>query len=233
MAMIDYGAIVKVNGKIVNENQFFMDMQKSVGWVDYPFIRYDDCDCIDGKWSNCSECPRAKFAHYTSSDNCEKSYCVADCRGNPIIRSDLINGNYFAYVGDEDFTVAVYKNYALFISRDGSVHEHCSGVYLWDSEPYEMSCTRMVRRFSIQTKSETVSIKIKQIDKYLDRIVLMTFSYKGNKYELLYGYGIDSDKAIWDSIKYRYLRGHKKTIKFVDKFWASNKGGENNGQRDT
>jgi len=32
MALIDYGAVVFKNGVIQNENNFFMDMQKSVGW---------------------------------------------------------------------------------------------------------------------------------------------------------------------------------------------------------
>ena len=31
MAMIDYGAILKKNGKIVNRDEFFMDMETAVG----------------------------------------------------------------------------------------------------------------------------------------------------------------------------------------------------------
>lgn len=64
MAMMDYGAVVKINGKIVNENEFFMDMQKAVGWVDYPKVRYEDCDCLDEDgYADCSECPRRKMKH--------------------------------------------------------------------------------------------------------------------------------------------------------------------------
>lgn len=103
MAMIDYGALVKINGKIVNEDQFFMDMEQAVGWIDYPRIRYEDCDC-----------------------------------------------------------------------------------------------------------------KIRRIG---DRQFYITFRYKENFYEILYGYGIDSNKKCWDTIKHRYC--DRKTIKFVDKFWRN------------
>jgi hypothetical protein len=45
----------------------------------------------------------------------------------------------------------------------------------------------------------------------------MRFRYKGNLYELVYGYGIDSNKEVWDKIKKRYA--DKKSIRFVDEFW--------------
>ena len=46
----------------------------------------------------------------------------------------------------------------------------------------------------------------------------MTFRYKEKLYEIVYGYGIDSNRKVWDEVKYRYIH-NKKVIKFVDKFW--------------
>ena len=44
MAMIDYGAVVIKNGKVINKNMFFMNMLEAVGWVDKRRIRHEDCD---------------------------------------------------------------------------------------------------------------------------------------------------------------------------------------------
>lgn len=86
MAMVDYGAILFKNGVFQNRDQFFMDMQDSVGWVDRPRIKYDDCDCKTE---------------------------IGDCKGNKIINK-RIDGNYFVYAGDNHFTAAFYKTYSVF-----------------------------------------------------------------------------------------------------------------------
>ena len=73
MAMIDYGAILKIDGKIQNRDEFFMDMQDAVGWVDYPRIRYEDCDCIDNDgYSNCGDCPRQVKTSHLRRDSLNK-----------------------------------------------------------------------------------------------------------------------------------------------------------------
>lgn len=41
MAMIDYGAVVIKNGKVINKNMFFMNMLEAVGWVDKRRIRHE------------------------------------------------------------------------------------------------------------------------------------------------------------------------------------------------
>ena len=33
MAMVDYGAVLKKNGIVIHRNDFFMDMQKAVGFT--------------------------------------------------------------------------------------------------------------------------------------------------------------------------------------------------------
>ena len=207
MAMIDYGALVKINGKIVNEDQFFMDMEQAVGWIDYPRIRYEDCNCLDDEgYSDCGECPRRQTKHYSDPELGEWDATIGDCRGNEIRIDGKIDGNYFAYVGDEDLTVAVYKTFAVITNKTKSF---C--FRLWELVMNDEAVTNKIVRY---LTVNDVCIKIRRIG---ERQLYMTFRYKENYYEILYGYGIDSSKKCWDIIKHRYC--DRKTIKFVDKFW--------------
>lgn len=218
MAMIDYGALVKINGKIVNENQFFMDMEQSVGWIDYPRIRYGDCNCLDDEgYSDCGECPRRQTRHHSDPELGEWDSTIGDCRGNKIWIDNKLDKNYFAYAGDECLTVAVYKSVAVFANKNATLRMSLWGLYLEGSSDTCISASRkMVKYLTIHTKDETVYVKIKKIAECSNRYY-MRFIYKNNVYELVYGYGIDSNKQTWDFIKHRYC--DKKSIRFVDKFW--------------
>lgn len=202
MAMIDYGAILKVNGVIKNRDQFFMDMLEAVGWVDKPRKRYDDCDCMDERGcSNCCDCPRHQGQHYSHPELGEWDVFDKDCRGNPISQFDKLDGNFFAFAGDEDFTVAVYKTHAV-ITRKGEEEPYC---LWWD-----------YRKFSETLTKYGVKVKIKAVNE--SRCVLyMRFVYKGDIYEIVYGYGVDSDQSVWNRAKGKYL--DKKAIRFIDNFW--------------
>lgn len=207
MAMCDYGVIVIKNGKIINENQFFMDMQESVGWVDSPRIKYDDCDCVEYGRSNCNGCPRAQTEHHSDPELGEWDHTVGDCRGNAISYRDNIDGNYFAYVGDENFTVCIYKTSATFLlNKEMALHTYGC---VYDG----IRCRR-----SSKIKVGNVVIRIKYIS---HSQFLMQFSYKGDNYNIIYGYGIDSCKLTWDNVKVSYMG--KKLANKIDKIIAKYK----------
>ena len=218
MAMLDYGALVKINGKIVNEEQFFMDMEKAVGWIDYPRIRYGDCNCLDDEgYSDCGECPRRQTRHHSDPELGEWDSTIGDCRGNKMWIDNKLDRNYFAYAGDEGLTVAVYKSVAVFANKNNTLRMRLWGLYLEGSSDTCISASeKMVKYLTIHTKDETVYVKIKKIAECSSRYY-MRFIYKNNVYELVYGYGIDSKKQTWDFIKHSYC--DKKSIRFVDKFW--------------
>lgn len=219
MAMIDYGAILKINGKIVNRNEFFMDMQKAVGWVDYPRIRYEDCDCIDEDGcSDCGECPRHKVNHMSDPELGEWDHVTGDCRGNEISVDGKIDRNYFAYAGDEDFTVAAYKTGFIMTDKKASFKLCCYNLILGDGEKWEPHISRMARNITIQVNDKPVHVRIKRLGEA--NSFYMRFWYKDNLYQMVYGYGIDSDKEVWDKVKTRYA--DRKTIRFVDEFWKEN-----------
>lgn len=205
MAMIDYGAILKVNGVIKNRNQFFMDMFKAVGWVDMQRIRYEDCDCVEDGCSVCYCCPHAQKKHYTDEKLGEWDIIIGDCHGNPIWQNK-VDRNFFVYAGDEDFTVAVYKAQTVFVNKDKSIRKE-----YWF--PFN---DHMVKHHTFTVNGKPVHVKIKRIAG--NEQLYMRFIYKGDLYEIVYGYGIDSNQKTWSRIKHEYI-GNKKVIRFVDKFW--------------
>ena len=185
-----------------------MDMLEATGWVDMPRIRYEDCDCIDEDGcSSCdAECPRVQKKHHIDDKLGEWDSITGDCRGNPIWRNS-IDHNFFAYAGDEDFTVAVYKVYTVFVNKDKSIN-----IEYWF--PFD---DHMVKHHTFQVNNKTVRVKIKQICEGGCQLY-MRFVYNGDVYEIVYGYGIDSNQKTWNRIKHKYI-SNKKVIRFVDKFW--------------
>ena len=198
MAMIDYGAILKKNGKIQNRDEFFMDMETAVGWTDYPHIKYEDCDCIteDG-YSDCQNCPRANTRILPSGWR----WFESDCRGVKL-DSNHMEGNWFAYAGDTELVVGFYKQMVMtWYKGEQKIH-----WLRWDyAGKYSINIEVGGTKLHFKALSEKKSA-------YYGR-----FYYKGNLYEVVFGYGIDPDQSTWNRVKKDYC--DKKTIRFVDKFW--------------
>lgn len=199
MAMIDYGAILKKNGKIVNRDEFFMDMETAVGWTDYPHVKYEDCDCIneDG-YSDCENCPRANREYQVNSNY---YWLISDCR-DIVPNSNHMEGNWFAYAGDTELVVGFYKQQVMTWYRgEQKVH-----WLRWD----------YAGRYSICFEVGGTKLLFKALSSHKDAYY-GRFYYKGDLYEVVFGYGIDPDQKTWNRVKKDYC--DKKTIRFVDKFW--------------
>lgn len=203
MAMIDYGAILKKNGKIVNRDEFFMDMKTAVGWTDYPHVKYEDCDCLDEDGhSDCWNCLRANCVIHKFEDGLEEwKDFISDCRGvKP--DSNHMEGNWFAYAGDTELVVGFYKQMVMtWYKGEQKIH-----WLRWD----------YAGKYSINIEVGGTKLHFKALsenkDAYYGR-----FRYKGDLYEVVFGYGIDPDQSTWNRVKKDYC--DKKTIRFVDKFW--------------
>lgn len=199
MAMIDYGAILKKNGKIVNRDEFFMDMETAVGWTDYPHVKYEDCDCIneDG-YSDCENCPRANREYQANSNY---YWLISDCR-DIVPNSKHMEGNWFAYAGDTELVVGFYKQMVMtWYKGEQKIH-----WLRWD----------YVGRYSIYLEVGDTKLHFKALSNHKDAYY-GRFHYKGDLYEVVFGYGIDPDQSTWNRVKKDYC--DKKTIRFVDKFW--------------
>lgn len=210
MAMIDYGAVAIKNGKVINEGLFFMNMLEAVGWVDRKRIRHADCNCFDDPdplqaKSNCYYCNRAQ-REKVKYEGCEEfdTRLIADCHGQSFEpASSHIDGNYFAYVGDEHLTLAFYKQHCV-IMVDKQLH-----LEMWGIDNFQ-SC-----RKSIHFEVASVRFHLKQLG---NCVYYISFHYNGDNYHIIYGYGIDSNREVWNNSKVRYLG--KRTARVVDNLYA-------------
>jgi len=206
MAMIDYGAIVIKNGRIINRNEFFQDMKREVGWTDDPFReRYPDCDCFDelGPLSKrkamCNNCPRAKHSDEVISDDKKEfspSIAISDCKGFPLEidpKTNIIDGNYFAYIGDEELVIGFYKTIAFIYDGIRNKSEGVSN-YSFDGE--------YISRKVIKMDLNGARITIRKIG---SAQYMLHMIYKENNYRVIYGYGIDSNIDVFNKTKNIYL----------------------------
>lgn len=113
MAMIDYGSVVKKNGKII-QKEAFMDMKQAVDFriksikQSYKEIIFEDETDEGYKFHT----PK----HYDYKNR--------------------IDGDYFSYMGDENLLVCVYKCGLTFISH-GRIIKYIGGIDDRYELPYE------------------------------------------------------------------------------------------------
>lgn len=215
MAMIDYGALVFKNGKLINQNEFFMDMEKSVGWVDIPYIKTPNCDCFrtfnDETYSDCDNCPKAKFEMKTLEyDRKTETYrhTLSDCMGNSLNYPNKLNGNYFAYIGNTNFTLAIYKNrIAICIDK-----KYVDEIW-WNQDKNK------INHKSFYYTYNNITIHIKTI---LNGIYLLSVTINNAHYNVIYGYAIDPNLTVWNKIKVKYLgrKNAKKIDNLINKLWT-------------
>lgn len=147
MAMIDYGAIVIKNGKVINQNEMFPDMMNCVGW-----------------------------------------------------ENDDARNNYFAYAGNKELTLCFYRTHFVIYENKKFIDE------IWP----DWSSISSKKSHYINTNTSVIKVKT------LARgIHCAYFTIENQHYKVIFGYGIDSSKSVWDKNKYHYLG--KKTANKVDK----------------
>ena len=100
-----------------------------------------------------------------------------------------LNGNYFAYIGDSDCTVAFYKTTMRIVERVGgeffnhTAYLNCS-YYTW-SKWTRWLCGN--------------DIKVTKRNGYL----VCRWKYKGDKYKVYFGYGVDfASYEKWKIVNY-------------------------------
>jgi hypothetical protein len=156
MSMLDYGAIVLKNGKLVND-ELATPMIDMVGWEDSEDDYYHE--------------------YVTNKNYAEKT---------PIRLKD----EYFAYIGDSECTVSFYKTVIAIVERIEDHHFTKHVEYLGNS-------------YYTWRKWEKVAggafLTVTQRNGYL----VCKWKYKGDKYKVYFGYGVDVDfYKKWHMINY-------------------------------
>lgn len=181
MAMLDYGAVVKKNGKIISDpNELFQN------FTNLKYETDDDCNIVIDE------------TIIQEIDGDERSMA----------------GNYFALIGDEEMMIGFYKTW-FKIAVDKK--EVSIGDYFchWQLD---------LKRDFIYEYPKLGKLTIKRIDKRARycNVYIATFSYKGDSYSVMFGYGVDP------SIKYTFgpknyyapQKPDKSKLKRAHKYWV-------------
>ena len=173
MAFIDYGSVVKKNGKIIQKDSF-MNMKEAVGFTINKIKQSykDDWEC----WLEDDNYNKIKLLKTPK----HKDYNVK------------VNGNYFSYIGDKDLLICIYKEQVTIISHGHILKNEYLG---WFGN---------VKKYNLSFEIAGVKFHIKRL--FNENRYKMRFEYKGNLYEVLFGYGVDVNKKIW------YYSGDKEKI---------------------
>ena len=204
MAFIDYGALLRINGKFVNKNrELFMESSSSGEII-------GDASCSD-------------------------------------IKPHHIEGNYFVVAGDKNFCLCFYKTRFIavlnkkiiktwynsgFNKETFDVNRIKISIKMIDPEyeldyygvPDEDTYLRYVYNYGKRRgalifqrrykKARKVVYKHKHGQKFL-----ATWEYNGDKYEVIFGYGIDPSEEMYNDIKLNSYNYSKKEIKLIDEWF--------------
>mgnify|MGYP000918743794 CR=1 FL=1 len=112
--------------------------------------------------------------------------CEKDNRGKQL------NGNYFIYLGDEDFFIAFYKGmFNVFKDRNKLIDT------ILDIDAYvPLELIRYpIKKYRYKRIIDNVEFDIKRLDE--GNRYKVRFYYKKDLYEVIYGYGVDLDIKSW------------------------------------
>lgn len=176
MAFLDYGAVVKKNGKIITDPLGGL-------FQNYSQFKYESND--DGAVNTDS----IVTFKYTSSLKYDENNQLVDVEPYDEEQQQSLCGNYMAVIGDSECAIAFYKTHCCIalnkVVDNRPVNQGINRMYYgiegnYDTKkPLKIDC-KLVRQF-----------KVKRFSRNTDSIYLARFYYKDDVYEVLYGYGID------------------------------------------
>ena len=115
-------------------------------------------------------------------------------------------GNYFAYVGDRELTFCFYKHYCGVVVNGRQTQSL-----------YGADCSYNDRgHMSYRGEANGIPYHIRNVGGR--NVWLFSARYKGDTYNVIYGYGIDVDRKCWNRIKVRYLG--RKASRAVDRLYT-------------
>lgn len=221
MAMVDYGAILRVDGKFINKNEnLFMDTSDT-GYVCKKALHKDGKEYdIDGNY----------FVYAG-----DKDFLVVFYKGTyKVISNEKVIRYGWDICGDsETFYLDGLPN--LKISRLSKEYE--IDFYSWVEEPeddynyyleyYGKKYADKWLRKLCKKKYMTLRGRGHYGDKTRPYRFLAEWNHNGHHYEVIYGLGIDPREETWDNIKNEYYGFRKDEIKLIDS-WFNEKGENDN-----
>lgn len=201
MATIDYGALLRVNGKFINKNQgLFMEMKDMCGFelgkADYSYNGEMYEVDINGNYFVYAGDESLLLTFY-------KGYLYVISNGK-IVRTI----NNVPFISETFFIMDTYIKVSHLEPEfqteengigtwDEYVREHWVGV-TGEEKPYELQDgLKMYKWFLRRAKAS----KRYKGYKYRTQRWIAEWKHNGDKYEVIFGYGIDPDEKVWNDIK--------------------------------
>lgn len=199
MAMIDYGALLRVDGKLINESEMFMDSSDTGYMCEKAY--YPNHDWEMDIYGN----------YFVYAGDEELLLCFYKCQCLVVSKKWVIKDTWSVPFASETFFLPNGVNLKIsHLDKELKVEplmwttnfeeymkDSWGDLYLEDTEremwKYERKWFRKMMSKSHVHKNISY--------KYRLRRYLAEWDYKGKHYEVIFGYGIDSEKECWDRIK--------------------------------
>ena len=97
-----------------------------------------------------------------------------------------LDGNYFAYIGDKDFTVGFYKGVMSIYSP---ANESYNETFYFSSSPFEK--WSKWRKWYLVSSSLSDEVELIVRPRRHHNYYICTMTYRGHKYKVAFGYGVD------------------------------------------
>ena len=221
MAMVDYGALLRVNGKFINKNQDMFMAASDTGYVAKNILDDDgEIRDIDGN-----------FFVYAGDEH----FCVAFYKGLYKVISDgkVIYTNwgmpfnsetrFFSNLPTLKFSRLITYYKVEKMENLGTwkeyVKEHWIGAI--GSEPiYSLGGGKNAyKRFIRHAKRVCYVNSHSGLHKSRPYRFIAEWDYNGRHYEAIFGYGIDNDETVWNEIKNVAYGFRPEEIKLIDRWF--------------
>ena len=221
MAMINYGALLRVDGKLINKNQDMFMTASDTGYVAKNILDDDgEIRDIDGN-----------FFVYAGDEH----FCVAFYKGLYKVISDgkVVYTNWGMPFNSE---TRLFPNLpTLKVSRLSTYYEieKIEGWGAWkeyvkehwigatgDETVYELDGGKNAyKRFIRHAKRVCYVNSYGGLYKNRPYRFLAEWDYDGHHYEVIFGYGIDNDETIWNKIKNAAYDFRPEEIKLINSWF--------------
>lgn len=222
MAMIDYGALLRVDGKFINKNTNMFMETSDTGYIAKGIIDTDgEIRDIDGN-----------YFVYAGDEH----FCVAFYKGMYKVTSDgkviYTNWNmcfdsethYFKELPNLKILRLSPKYETVLIESQGLwedyVREHWEGATGKEKLVDLQDGTKIYKRFIKNAKRIAYVNKHGGCYKTRPYRFLAEWDYNGHHYEVIFGYGIDNNEGSWNAIKDKYYGFREEEKKIINEWFT-------------
>lgn len=208
MAMIDYGAILKINGKQINDSMFM----ECPDWVP-EFCRNDSY--VDQRIKNNYFVYAGDYDFYICF---YKTYAVVCSRNKVIGHLGIKNSREsFMFPGANVTVQRIDKN----LYRHSYIDMNVLREFLedWECDLNHFNMKDSIYRNYIRLCKKSTGKHSHYRDYNSDKFVA-SWDYKGNHYEVAFGYGVEPDEEVYNDIKNDHYEYNDVEREFFDNWFA-------------